>query len=336
MISVIVPVYNAEKYLRRCLESILQQSYKDFEVIIVNDGSVDDSEKICAEFARGNERIKVITIANNGVSNARNIGLDAAVGDYISFVDADDYLDVDYLENYMKAAVSTDADIVVGGVQAENGNKTSYQKNKNVIFEQERIRQLVCSLLDNKSDENDSYSPQALGFSCCKLYKKSTIKLTRFDKNISVREDAIFNAKAFLISNKIAFRDFGGYHYVINATSATGHFRKNFTDEAKSFLKACKDLWDKNGLPLDSYYIGCLYTYMRWVKFFAMHKDSGFINHQQIFIIRESFKDEIWREGFQNARLSLLNPQYKLLRLLFNCRCASGIRAICEISEMRR
>lgn len=336
MISVIIPVYNAEKYLRRCLESIVQQSYKDFEVIIINDGSADGSERICAEFASENKQIKLITIANNGVSNARNIGLDVAIGDYISFVDADDYLDVDYLENYMKAAALTDADIVVGGVQEENSNKISYQKNKNVIFEQERIKQLVCSLLDNKSDENNLYSPQVLGFACSKLYKKEILKFIRFDKNIPVREDAIFNAKAFLVSDKIAFRDFAGYHYVINATSATGHFRKNFTDEAKCFLKECKELWDKNNLPLDSYYIGCLYTYMRWVKLFVSHKGSGFTNYQQISIIRESFKDEIWRYGFQNVRVSLLNPQYKLLKLLFICRCAGGIWLICKISEMRR
>lgn len=336
MISVIVPVYNAEKYLRRCLESIVQQTYKDFEAIIINDGSVDNSEKICNEFANLNQNIQVITIANGGVSNARNIGLDVAKGDYISFVDADDYLDADYLENYIKTAIATNADVVIGGVQEEKSGKALFRKNKNVIFEKKRIKQLVCSLLDNKSDKDNSYYPQVLGFSVCKLYKKGVIDSIRFNKNIPVREDAVFNVQVFLAANKIVFRDFIGYHYIINSTSVTGHFRNNFTTEVKNFLKVCKELWLENGLPFDSYYIGCLYMYVRWIKLFAVHKNSGFTEHQKRSIIKESFDDEVWKEGFQNVRFSLLNPQYKLLNFLFHCRCAAGIRAICEISEMRR
>lgn len=336
MISVIVPVYNAEKYLRRCLESIVQQSYKDFEVIIVNDGSIDASEKICTEFASRNEQIRIITIANNGVSNARNIGLDAALGDYISFVDADDYLDENYLENYIKLAVSTKADIVIGGIQEENGDRINYLSNKNMVLKKNRIKKLVYSLLDNKSDEENTYSPQVLGFSYCKLYNKNIVKKIKFNQNIPIREDTIFNVEAFLASDKIALGDFIGYHYVINKTSATGRFRKNFTIEAKCFLNACKKLWEHNRLRKDSYYICCLYTYMRWIKYFALHKDSGFTKKQQLSIIKASFDDKIWQDAFLHVQSELLNIKYKILRLLFKYRWAAGIRRISKLSEMKR
>ena len=336
MISIIVPVYNAEKYLRRCLDSIMQQSYKDFEVIIINDGSVDGSAEICADIARENKKVKTITTENRGVSNARNIGLDLAKGEYIAFVDADDYLDIDYLETYIHAVVSTGADIVIGGVQEECCNKSRYKKNKNVTFEHKTVKKLVCSLLDNKSDGDNSYFPQVLGFSCGKLYKKDVIGSIRFDRDLPVREDTLFNANVFLVSNKIVFREFLGYHYVVHETSATGHFRKNCTNELKAFLRGCKELWEKNELSFDSYYVGCLYTYMHWLKLFVMHKDSGFTKQQQIDLIKESFEDEAWMDGFKNVRLSSLNSQYKLLGLLFNSRYAGGIQKICELSQKRR
>lgn len=98
LISIVIPIYNAEKYLEECLNSIKNQTYKNFEVIMVNDGSKDDSETICMNFLRSDSRFRYLKKENAGVSSARNVGLDNVEGDYITFIDADDWVDENYLE----------------------------------------------------------------------------------------------------------------------------------------------------------------------------------------------------------------------------------------------
>ena len=113
MISVIVPVYKTEEYLERCVNSILNQTYKDIELIIVDDGSPDKCPAICDTFAQMDERVKVIHKVNGGVSTARNAGLEIATGDYIAFVDSDDYIELDMYEKMISKAVEYDCDVVM-------------------------------------------------------------------------------------------------------------------------------------------------------------------------------------------------------------------------------
>lgn len=117
MISVVVPVYKVEKYLERCINSVLSQSYKDLEVILVDDGSPDKCGKICDEYAKKDDRVKVIHKENGGQSSARNIGIQEAKGQYISFIDSDDYLEKNAYETLIKVATTTNADITEGGTE---------------------------------------------------------------------------------------------------------------------------------------------------------------------------------------------------------------------------
>ena len=119
-ISVIVPVYNVEEYLPRCLESILGQTYRDLQVILVDDGSTDGSSRLCAEFAERDPRIECIRISNSGVSAARNRGLEAAKGRWIGFVDADDYIEAGFYETLVTHLTHSDKQIVCCGVRAED------------------------------------------------------------------------------------------------------------------------------------------------------------------------------------------------------------------------
>ena len=112
MISIIVPIYNREKYLSECIDSILVQSYSDFEVLLIDDGSTDRSGEICDEYAQKDARIRVFHKENGGVSSARNVGLDNATGEWIAFVDSDDWVGEKYLESF---SGHLDADLVIGG-----------------------------------------------------------------------------------------------------------------------------------------------------------------------------------------------------------------------------
>ena len=125
-ISIIVPIYNIEKYLPRCLDSILAQTYKNLEVILVDDGSVDNSGMIADKYARNDQRINVIHQVNKGVSAARNAGLDLATGDYIGFVDGDDYIEKDMYERLLFNAIKYKADISHCGYQMVFPNRVDY------------------------------------------------------------------------------------------------------------------------------------------------------------------------------------------------------------------
>lgn len=113
LISVIIPVYNVDKYLRQCLDSVINQTYKNIEILLIDDGSTDDSGKICDEYAGNDARITVIHKENGGLSDARNTGIESMHGQYVSFVDSDDYIDLHYIETLTNAAVSTKSDVIM-------------------------------------------------------------------------------------------------------------------------------------------------------------------------------------------------------------------------------
>lgn len=129
-VTIIVPVYNVEKYLRKCLDSLINQTYKNLEIIVIDDGSMDSSGKICDEFAEKDDRVIVIHQKNAGVSIARNVGLDRMSGDYVTFVDSDDYLKLDAIERFLKIHIKENADIVFVEAITFLKDKTVYHPNK--------------------------------------------------------------------------------------------------------------------------------------------------------------------------------------------------------------
>lgn len=116
LISVIVPIYNVEKYLDRCVDSIINQTYKNLEIILVDDGSPDNCPKMCDDYAEKDSRIKVVHKENGGLSDARNVGMEVATGEYVSFIDSDDYVSLDFYETLLETIVDNDSDIVECGV----------------------------------------------------------------------------------------------------------------------------------------------------------------------------------------------------------------------------
>ena len=133
-ISIIVPIYNVEEYLCKCLDSIVNQTYTDYELILIDDGSTDDSGKIADEYSSKDDRITVIHKKNSGVSDARNRGLENASGKYICFIDADDWIEVSYLEELLLLAKSNDADIAMCSYLKNSGNLSITQPVNSDVF----------------------------------------------------------------------------------------------------------------------------------------------------------------------------------------------------------
>lgn len=201
LVSVIVPVYKAEKWLHRCVDSILAQTMEDFELLLIDDGSPDRSGEICDEYAAKDSRVRVFHKENGGVSSARNLGLDNAQGEWISFIDSDDWVEVDYLAGLTK---NLDADFITGGMRETIGN--IYQSDDELFCKKE-IRQFL------KEHNSDIFVRAA----CGKLIKRQIIDNNnlRFDKKIRFGEDAFFNREVILNSDTVRSVNFIGYNYYI-------------------------------------------------------------------------------------------------------------------------
>lgn len=206
LISIIVPVYKAEEYLDRCVESLVNQTYTNLEIILVDDGSPDNSGKLCDEWALKDKRIKVIHKENGGVSSARNVGLKAATGEYISFVDSDDYMNESYMECI--SLFDENIDLITFDYEDDLGNKKSINIKKSIVLKNELLEKIFPW---NGSIWN-------------RIYRKSIISKynLKFDENIKYGEDLIFLINYInKIENKIMYISKNFYHYSYNPNSAT-------------------------------------------------------------------------------------------------------------------
>jgi glycosyltransferase involved in cell wall biosynthesis len=211
LISVVIPAYNAEKYIEKCLDSVFNQTYTNLEVIVVNDGSTDNTKKILDAYVKKESKLKIIHKVNTGVSDTRNKGLEIATGAYIGFVDSDDLIKPDFYYTLHSLIKNHNADIAHCGFELVGndfskvfyGTKKLYVHNKN-----EAIDELLTARLFEPS-------------TCSKLYKRELIKEIKFDTEIKFNEDLLYNVKAFKKANTLVFLDLPLYLYVCNPKSAS-------------------------------------------------------------------------------------------------------------------
>lgn len=215
-ISVIVPVYQVEKYVARCIESILNQTYKDFEMILVDDGSLDGSGDICEKYAVSDGRIQVIHKKNGGLSSARNAGLDVAVGKYVTFVDSDDVIHPQYLEVLHRECEQNSADISIGRLtrfQEDNEIKVfqNITNTKGVL--KNSIYTLNC-FFDKKKTVSNYVS------ACCKLFKRNLFENIRFPEG-RLFEDEFTTYRLYYAANVVIDLDEVLYYYFVNDVGIT-------------------------------------------------------------------------------------------------------------------
>lgn len=212
-VSVIVPIYNVDKYLGKCIETIISQSHKNIEIILVDDGSTDCSGRIADDYADKDERIKVIHQKNSGVSSARNSGIDVSTGDYICFADGDDYLMFDYVDYLLNIAIQNDADISLTTEMFSNYNLNQIKKDKIEVYSAEKATaEILCYNIP-------------IGV-YCKMFKRSFISdKIRFLPNLYIGEGFNFNTAAFQRANIVGVGNRRIYFYRRdNPTSATTKF----------------------------------------------------------------------------------------------------------------
>lgn len=223
LISVIVPIYNVDKYLKRCLDSIINQTYKNLEIILIDDGSTDKSGQICDNYKRKDNRIVVIHKENGGLSSARNKGLDIAKGDLISFIDSDDYLELNMFEELINDMNKNDSDIsICNYYYVKNDNKkimkSLFNKDDFCIFGKEKYYYLL-----------NEYSLVFM-YAWNKLYKKNIFDNIRFPKG-KIYEYTNIICDILDQANKVSYTSKPLYNYVYRNTSIGNSFNINHFDK---------------------------------------------------------------------------------------------------------
>lgn len=232
-VSIIVPVYNTEKYLKQCIDSIISQTLKDIEIIIIDDGSAQECASFCDELAKSDSRIQVIHKENGGLGFARNSGINAAHGEYIGFVDSDDYIKPMMYETLYTSAVKTDADLAISGICFVGGNTFSQsgdyiEKNcfeKDTVFEKGDIKNLLLGVVGALPQESDD---SRYGVSVCKnIFKRSLLS----EKNIE-----FFSERKFISEDTLFMVDFIKHaKNVVGINGAFYCYRRNDDSLSKSY-----------------------------------------------------------------------------------------------------
>lgn len=227
-ISIIVPVYNAENYLDECIHSILRQTYSNIELVLVNDGSHDNSHDICERYSQ-KENVKYLLKENGGASSARNAGLDKASGEYIMFVDADDFIDQNMVESLYVALNTHKAQVSCCGFKKyfDKDHIVNYAVIETKGLNEEETHNIIF---------NELIGGRGCGSPVCKLYDFSIIRKNhiRFNENISNNEDVLFNMAFFKITSRAVVLDIHPYYY-----------RKGQDSLSSGYIKKWKDLYLK-------------------------------------------------------------------------------------------
>lgn len=225
-VSVIIPVYNVEKFLPQCLNSIVHQTYKNLEIIIIDDSSPDNAADIYQKYAKADKRIKIIKQKNAGISAARNTGIKNATGDYVHFVDSDDYIDMDYYQKMIDAIGDTDPDIIAGGVISQNGNLYNIEYKTRTILTTLSEKFFVTNALSN-----------------CTVWRYLFKRTFLLDNNLTfpigrIFEDILYTPNVIKLANYVVTAPNTHYHYVYNANSLLN--RKNTPERAAQYNYAEK------------------------------------------------------------------------------------------------
>ena len=312
LISIIIPVYKVEKYLDRCIESVVNQTYDNLEIILVDDGSPDTCPKKCDEWKTKDKRIKVIHKKNEGVSAARNTGIDNAKGDYISFVDSDDWIELSFCEDMLSVLQEKKASYVACGY--------------NRVYD-DFIDCINCDgsikVLDSDSFLNKLHSVQSgYGFVHMKLIKRNVVDGIRFDTSLKVGEDALFNVKLCKNIDKAVIYNKPLYNYYFNSNSVVRKYDVNYVDKYYEAMQAMYDYIKTNNLKNKT----SVYNY---IAYHVLLISVNYCYHPKNTNCRESlievcnrplFKEAIKKSNYKGMsltrKISLFTIKHKLYKLI--------------------
>lgn len=336
MLSVIIPVYNTGNSLGKCLDSVLSSSYNDFEVILVNDGSTDQSLKICEAYSQKDSRIRLLSQENQGVSAARNHGIAVSRGEWLVFVDSDDYISEDFL-GIAAEETHSPADMFIFDFIKPGRNENFLSEQGGAIayfYEKEYAPQIIEKMLRHwqlvENGNTDLCSP------CAKAYRRSLIEQysIRFPDNVFVGEDILFNAEYLLKIKSCKYIPRPVYRYLMRSDSATHGFTTGLVQNYCDFEKKLKRLLETSNrfLPLENTYYANALENMAYILIKEIFSPYNTASHRErCCLCEEMQKDQIFRSALKyNFKIGIL-PR-RILLGFFRIKCYGIVSLICRLS----
>lgn len=322
-VSIIIPVYNVEKYLRKCLDSVVNQTCKDIEIIIINDGSTDNSLEICKEYSKNDPRIELIDKKNEGVSKARNTGLACATGEYVCFVDSDDWIELNMIEKLYNSSVINNADFCMCNYIKENGTQSEYIKAniyKEVLIGSEIKDNLLIPLIERDDNEKE-HALEGFRTPWGKFFRRQIIDKynIKFREDLIIGEDFIFDLEFLINASKAVINNGFYYHYLNNVNSATMKYKKDcWKSIYKNTIIYLENFLNKNNIYLEtkSRVNKLIIKYFFISLMNEARKDNPNKRIQKIKTIKEMCEDKIVVKSLKNINLSIGGKRNKLVLLL--------------------
>lgn len=318
MISIVVPVYNVERYLDQCLESLSGQTFRDIEIVCVNDGSTDRSGEILEGHALKDNRLKVFTQQNGGISAARNRGIEEARGEWLMFVDADDWIDAVTCETALKAAIDQKADVVLWSYvrHFEQGRQSPrFLTVCDREFEGENLRLLHRRIVGPVREElRDPASIHSWGTVWGKLYRRNAVSAVRFTDTriVGSAEDVLFNMEVFCRVERASYVHKAMYHYRKLSASFTGGHNAMLNERWVNLYAVMSDVIRTNDLAADFYEafdsriaLGLIGQGLNECR--SSRSPAG-----KIKMIRQIISTEQYRQAVTNLPLNYFPPHWRL------------------------
>lgn len=339
MVSVIVPVYNTEKYLAEAINSVLDQTCQEWELLLINDGSSDRSLEICRKFESEDPRIRVIDKKNGGVSSARNLGMEEATGDWLCFLDGDDWLERTCLETALNEA-DEETDIVcwnywknIGDIQIAN---QAIRPSRIVVDEVERLVKLPMFPQYAPRTSGKTYS--SIRGVCTKLIRR---KLTAenglwFNENVKIGEDALFSSMCFQKARRVIFTDRYLYHYRLDNVSATRRCRADVKEVYLSMLRSFQNITKNSDDPdTELCYGGLTYDCVaRAMEKYYFHPDNKAPLKERLLALKGYLGEQLIQSGISGIQdMRIFYVKQKLVIFCIRHRWTLGLYILSLIKQ---
>lgn len=345
LVTIVIPCYNAEKYIEKCLDSVINQTYKNLEIICVNDGSTDNTLKILENYAQKDNRIVIVNQSNNGLSGARNSGMKKATGEYIIFVDGDDWIDLDTCEIALSKCIDKNVDLVIWNYVKEYGNSSVNKlifQNKEIYFDCNECEKVLHRRIfglygeELKNPENADSLVTAWG----KLYKSSLIidnHIEFVDTKKIGTEDALFNAMVFCHLNSAAYIPNCFNHYrKDNEQSLTTVYKPELFERWQNLYKLMDEIISKNNL--DNSFVTALNNRIALsiigLGLNELSNPKGAIS--QIKNISKIIHSQKYQKAYENLELKYFPIHWKLFFTFAKFKCPHGLFVLLKAINMLR
>lgn len=280
-VSIIMPVFNKSAYLEKAIQSILDQTFRDFELIVINDGSTDDSLSIARSFSAKDSRVFILDIPNSGVSHARNLGIETALGKYITFIDSDDYVAPEYIQNMYDLLCCHNVDIVISGVKKFWADCTEEISVHSTFVGVRSLSDILPTFADEQKRTG------IYGICVAKMFPRTLVKNIRFDEHLSLAEDFDFYLQVYTKVEKLFFDDKSLYFYLQDAENSSVRISDDKIDylsqlqiyiRCRDFLKGRDCLYGNNREIVEQLISSYLFLSLHFCPRESFHERFSFLH----------------------------------------------------------